>query len=118
MTTWVELPPPQPPRRIHPAIPGIVRLRDLPNANRPMNTFREEMKTDVFRKTLSVEAEDFFGNLTCHLNRSKPLKVRCREIANLIIQDVKLTNSKRSLKVQRDLIRAEASPEFWNLVPG
>jgi hypothetical protein len=55
----------------------------------------------VFRKTLSVEAEDFFGNLTCHLNRSKPLKVRCREIANLIIQDVKLTNSKRSLKVQR-----------------
>jgi hypothetical protein len=83
-----------------------------------MNTFREEMKTDVFRKTLSVEAEDFFGNLTCHLNRSKPLKVRCREKANLIVQDVKLTNSKRSLKVQRDLIRAEASPEFWNLVPG
>jgi hypothetical protein len=63
--TWVELPPPHPARRIHPPIARIVRLRDLPNANRPMNTFREEMKTDVFRKTLSVEAEDFFGNFNC-----------------------------------------------------
>lgn len=62
LVTCVGFPLLQDARKRHAARPDKRVVRDLADANLPMHAFRRNWRINVFRKTLSVEAEFFFGN--------------------------------------------------------